>query len=177
MVTLTGTRVRIRTFEDADVDALHAYRDDADTASMQGWEVPYSRAQAEAFVTWASGASLAVPGSWAQLAVERRDDPGALVGDVAVHTLMDEPTTIEIGVTFAPAARGAGLATEAIRLVLDHLLAEHGMVRARALILVDNLASIALFERLGFERVGTRTGDDGLDEHVYELALPRGDEA
>lgn len=171
MVELEGTKVRIRTFRDTDVEALHAYRDDADTAAMQGWDVPYSRAQAEEFVTWASGAPLAIPGSWAQLAVERRDEPGTLIGDVGVHTLMDEPTTVEIGVTVATAARGAGVATEAVQLVLDHLAAEHGIVRARALIVVDNLPSVALFERLGFEQVGTRMADDGLEEHVYEHAL------
>lgn len=173
MDVLRGPTVTVRPFTDRDTDRLLAYRNDPETARYQGWDVPYSREEATRFTAWASGATLGVPGSWCQLGIERTDEPG-LIGDIGIHSLMDEPTVVEVGVTLSPDHRRCGRASEAIRLVLDHLVAAHAVTRARALIVVDNAASIALFERLGFERTATRTADDGLDEHVYELALTDG---
>lgn len=169
MDPLHGSRVSVRPFTVGDVDGLHAYRDDQETARYQGWEVPYSREAAATFVTWASTSTLGVPGSWCQLAVEAAGTT-ELVGDVAVHRPMDEPNVAEIGVTLSPAARGRGLATEAVALVLDRLAAR-GVAVARAYILAENVASVALFERLGFARVSDRVAEDGLTEQVYERNL------
>lgn len=167
-VELIGERVRVRRFQAADVAPFQRYRDDRGTASLQGWERPYTRAHAETFVSWAMAAPLGAPGAWAQLAVERVATPG-LVGDVGVHTVGG--AAVELGVTFAPEARGAGLATEAVRLVLGHMAAVHGKRLARGYVDVANARSLALFERLGFARVRSAIAADGEGEHVYELAL------
>ena len=114
--------------------------------------------------------ALGVPGEWCQLAIERQRQPG-LVGDVGVLTSADPVGGVELGVTLAPGARGEGLATEAVALVLDHLAAAHGVVLARASLDVRNRASAALFERLGFTRSGTGLAPDGVLEHRYERAI------
>lgn len=170
MEPLQGPRVRVRPFRPEDAAALRAYRDDEATARYQGWDLPYTDDDATAFVAWAGDSTLGVPGSWSQLAVERRDEPG-LVGDIGVHTLMDEPNVVELGVTLAPHARGKGYADEAIQLVLDHLVGGHGIATARALMVTANTSSVRLFERLGFERIDTRVADDGEEEHLYERRL------
>ena len=173
--SLTGALVVVRRFRAGDVAAFLAYRDDPGTASLQGWDVPYLLERAEAFVTWAATAPLGVAGEWCQLAIQRRDDPG-LVGDVGVHTLApgaepDGASSVELGVTLAPGARGAGLANEAISLVCGHLAAELGVRRAIAFVDVDNVASAALFCRLGFVLVATAAGPDGVVEHRFVLDL------
>ena len=98
------------------------------------------------------------------------------MGDVGVHTLApgaepDDASSVELGVTLAPGARGAGLATEAISLVCEHLAAELGVRRAIAFVDVDNVASVALFRRIGFALEATATGPDGGVEHRFVLDL------
>lgn len=174
---LTGALVVVRRFRPSDVAAFLAYRDDPGTASLQGWDVPYPPERAAAFVSWAASAPLGVAGEWCQLAIQRLDHPG-LVGDVGVHALAsgaepDGASSVELGVTLAPAARGAGLATEAISLVCGHLAVELGVRRAIAFVDVDNEASATLFRRLGFALETTAAGPDGRSEHRFVLDLHR----
>ena len=170
---LIGERVVVRRFATGDAGALQRYRDDPATALLQGWDVPYTVAQAEAFVAWAMLAPLGAPGAWCQLAIERRDRPG-LVGDVGVRTATDPSATVELGITLTPGARGQGLATGAVDLVLAHLAHAHGVSRAVAWLHVDNQASAALFERLGFTLRATEVAADGTHEHRYERELHPG---
>lgn len=169
---LLGHRVLVRRFQSGDAVVFQRYRNDPETAAFQGWEVPYTAAQADAFVAWAAGAPLGEPGAWCQLAVERRAG-GGLVGDVGVHTLEARPGTVEVGVTLDPAARGEGIATEAVGLVLDHLRRQHGVACAVAWVHVDNHPSAELFRRLGFSVVATEPGEDGA-EHGYERDIGSG---
>lgn len=172
---LTGALVVVRRFRPDDVPAFLAYRDDPGTASLQGWDVPFPPERAAAFVTWAATAPLGVAGEWCQLAIQRLDSPG-LVGDVGVHALAPDAapegaSSVELGVTLAPGARGAGLATEAISLVCGHLAAELGVRRAIAFVDVDNVSSVAVFRRLGFTLGATAAGPDGVVEHRFVLEL------
>jgi ribosomal-protein-alanine N-acetyltransferase len=72
------------------------------------------------------------------------------------------------------AFQGRGIATEAMRAVLDHLRAKARLARATALVDTRNVKSIRLLERLGFERkrfikdADTFKGSTS-DEFEYEL--------
>ena len=176
-VRFEGDRVVVEPFEPTDIDALVAYRNDPDVARYQGWALPFSVEQATKLVASSSGGELFQPGWWAQLAIHRRTDD-ALLGDVYVHRLQASPHAVEIGVTIAPVHQGRGYATEALTLVLDHLL---GPVVHKAIAYVDvrNTASLALFDRLAFRREG-RLADsfafgDGTfaDEVLFGLTAPQ----
>jgi aminoglycoside 6'-N-acetyltransferase len=176
-VRFEGERVVVEAFEPADVAPLAAYRNDPDVARYQGWALPFTIERATALVATSSGGAPFEPGWWAQLAVHERAGH-ELLGDVYVHRLPSSPHTIELGVTIAPAHQGGGYATEALTLVLDHLL---GPVAHKAIAFVDvrNAASLALFDRLGFRREG-RLADsfafaDGTfaDEVLFGLTAPQ----
>jgi RimJ/RimL family protein N-acetyltransferase len=81
-------------------------------------------------------------------AVDR--ESGELRGDCAVRVDGDHPGTAEVGVTFAPASQGTGLATEALGAVVARLFEEHGMHRVFGETDDRNVAVHRLFERLGF---------------------------
>jgi len=63
----------------------------------------------------------------------------------------DQPSA-EVGVTFAPAHQGSGLATEALRAVVTTLFEQHGIHRVYAETDDRNVAVHRLLERLGFRR-------------------------
>ena len=102
---------------------------------------------------------LPEPGEWTQLAVRDRGD-GSLHGDVAVRRLPDQPDTFEIGYTLAPRSQHQGLATEAVRRVLDFLFTEAGAHRVVAFADARNSQSIRLLQRLGLRHESTNVEGD-----------------
>ena len=118
-------------------------------ARYQSWDTAYSMADAEEFLASQREVELGAPGAWVQLAAVDRHS-GTLCGDCAVRVVTDQPATAEVGVTFAPAHQGSGLATEALAAVVTALFEEHGVHRVFAQADDRNLAVHRLLERLGF---------------------------
>jgi RimJ/RimL family protein N-acetyltransferase len=149
---LVTERLVLRRFEPADAGPLAAYRSDPGTARYQGWSAPYSTEAADAFVAEAAAADPGAPGTAFQYAIARRRSPG-LIGDVMLAT-GEDPRLVEVGVTLAPTARGAGLATEALTALVDHLFGDGGVHRIEARCDPRNTPSRAVFQRLGFRQEG-----------------------
>lgn len=80
-----------------------------------------------------------------------------VVGDVGWFGPPDEDGTCEVGWGLAPSARGRGVATEAVRQLLEWVHGQ-GARWVRAEVRPDNAPSLALAARLGFEDVGERAG-------------------
>jgi RimJ/RimL family protein N-acetyltransferase len=80
------------------------------------------------------------------------DDDGFL-GIAVVPEIDLETRTAELGYVVAPAARGRGVATEALRQLTTWAF-ELGMVRLELLISVDNEASKKVAERCAYVREG-----------------------
>ena len=64
----------------------------------------------------------------------------------------------EIGIMMCPAARGRGLATKALAGIIDDAFDRRGARRIFADADDENISSIRLFERLGFQREGLLRG-------------------
>jgi RimJ/RimL family protein N-acetyltransferase len=75
---------------------------------------------------------------------------GELRGDCAVRVDAGQARTAEVGVTFAPASQGSGLATEALAAVVTRLFEAHDIHRVHGETDDRNVAVHRLFERLGF---------------------------
>ncbi len=65
-----------------------------------------------------------------------------------------DPELGEITILLSQAARGRGLATRALALLIDWSIRGLEMKRIQAVVHPENARSIALFDRLGFEREG-----------------------
>jgi RimJ/RimL family protein N-acetyltransferase len=148
-VEILTERLRLRPFQADDLPAFVAYRSDPEVARHQSWTTAYAMADAERFLAEQRDVALGEPGAWVQLAATLRSD-GALVGDCAVHVRGDDPQTAEVGMTFAPRHQGAGLATEAVGAVVDHLFEHRGLHRIVAETDDRNVAAQRLLERVGF---------------------------
>ena len=88
----------------------------------------------------------------------------------------------EIGWWLHPDARGRGLATRAVRLVVDHVFATMDLKRVTAFAASSNAASRAVMERVGFrlygiERYGAWVRDDHVDMALYDVTASEWAEA
>jgi RimJ/RimL family protein N-acetyltransferase len=149
VTTLVGSRVSLRPLTADDVPALVAYRNDPLVVRFQSWST-YSEEAARELVAAMAESLPGVDGEWHQWAISSN---GLLVGDIGLRTF-DDARQGEIGVTLAPSARGRGLATEAVRLVLGCAFGPLGFHRVVAGSDPANAAVAALLTRVGFRREG-----------------------
>jgi RimJ/RimL family protein N-acetyltransferase len=82
------------------------------------------------------------------------DDEGGFLGLALVPQIDRETRTAELGYVVAPAARGRGVASEALRQLSAWAVAELGIFRLELLISVDNAASKRVAEKCGYVREG-----------------------
>jgi RimJ/RimL family protein N-acetyltransferase len=148
---LETARLRLRSFERADVDALHAHWTDPDVRRYLWDGIAIPRQQA-ADVVEASIASFAGGGLgfWVLLV----KDGGAFVGFTGFRAIEAGPD-IELFYALDPPHWRRGFATEAARRVLRYAFDEAGL--ARIVIRTDspNTASIEVMRRLGARYVRT----------------------
>lgn len=78
------------------------------------------------------------------------DEGGAFLGFAAAVDIDREGLTVELGYMVAPAARGRGVAAEALRLLTDWAFAELGALRIELRISADNEASKRVARRCGY---------------------------
>jgi aminoglycoside 6'-N-acetyltransferase len=166
-------RLSIRRFLAADASSFAAYRSDPAVARYQGWDAPFTRAQAASFIAGMDDAHPDTAGAWFQFALVEAAS-GLHIGDVAAGVDADDPRLVTIGVTLATSAQGRGYATEAVTWLLDYLLRERGKHRVAADCDVRNDRVVALFERLGMRREAhhlQRAWWKGgwVDEYVYAI--------
>jgi RimJ/RimL family protein N-acetyltransferase len=150
--TLETTRLRLRHFRDADLALFMAYRNDPEVARYQGWE-GISEPEARAFLQEQKEVQPGVPGQWFQIAVELKAT-GMLVGDCALKIEEHDERQAEIGYTLSRAYQGRGIASEAVSCVLEYAFVTLGLHRVIAITDCENVASVALLERLGLRREG-----------------------
>ena len=151
MYPLTTDRIRIQPLAVADIDAFVAYRRDTDVARWQSWTTDYSADNARSLVASQPARTIPPAGEWLQLAL-RSLDGSTLFGDVAVHTLNDQPDTYEVGVTLDRAHQGRGLATEALQRLIDFLFVHGQAHRVVAFCDARNKPVSNLLQRLGFRQ-------------------------
>ena len=144
-------RLLIRRFGSDDAPSLAAYRSDPSVARFQGWDVPYSITEADAFVAGLVGSDPDTPGEWFQFAVVELTS-GSHIGDVAALVDADDVRLATIGATFAASAQGKGYATESVTWLLDYLLVEREKHRVAAVCDARNSDAQKVLQRLGMRR-------------------------
>jgi ribosomal-protein-alanine N-acetyltransferase len=88
----------------------------------------------------------------------------------------DDAALGEVGFLLADEARGRGVATRAVGLLVDWSFRELGMERVQGLVHPDNPRSARVLERLGFRREGVlrdyRAGKTGREDRILFSVLP-----
>lgn len=171
-----GDQVGLRPMHDDDLPrVVEACSDPLTRHWLAGLPSPYTLASAREYVAscvWQ--AALGNKATWA-VADRATDD---LVGMVTVMDMKGaSPETGEIGYWAHPDARGRGVTTEAVGLVIRHAFDPAGLDRQRLTLFagVDNRSSTAIARHHGFRHLGTqrraeRLGDGALvDLDCFEL--------
>ena len=160
-----------------DLDDIAGFVADEETMRYIGTGGPRTREQARTSLEW----MIETFGrqGFGHFAVERKED-GALVGRSGLNvwnpsdwsiTRLDEadgPTEIEIAYLLGREYWGRGYATEAATAVRDWALGELGLGRLIALIYPDNVRSIRVAQKLGFEPEGNASFGD-IPLRIYAL--------
>lgn len=145
------TRLRLRPFTLADVDAVHAYQSLEEVARYQYWE-PRSREEVAAEVAkWMEPDGTPEAPLSMVFAVTLKDS-GALIGDMVLLFRDWEARQGELGFSFNPAYAGRGYATEAATAVMDLGFGHFGLHRIFGRCDARNDRSWALMQRLGMRR-------------------------
>ncbi len=147
---LTDGEVTLRLPRTSDAEAVAAACGDPEIARWIPVPVPYSLDDALYFLAaagdgWATGADLT-------FAIEERAS-GMLVGMIGLHGV-DTPGRASVGYWLAPGARGHGLATRAVRLLVAWAFEDPALERLELMTLVGNDASGRVALRAGFRREG-----------------------
>lgn len=180
LTPLETPRLWLRTFEEADVAAFAAYRNQPEAARYQSWE-SISLARAQSFVQEQRDLAPGLPGEWFYFAVGLRDT-GQLIGDVGLNVLVQDVRQAQVSLTLDVAFQGQGLGVEAATAVLDYAFINLDLHRVVAVVDVLNTHAVALLERVGLRREGHFLKNAWFkgrwaDEYLYALLqaewLPR----
>jgi ribosomal-protein-alanine N-acetyltransferase len=96
-----------------------------------------------------------------------RDEDSSIVGACGFKTQLGA-WRVEVGYGVAPSAQGHGAATTALKL-LTEIAFVSGTVEVLAEIIPDNIASLRVVQKLGFQQVGERLDED--NEYVTQWVL------
>jgi len=154
-VVLTDGVVRLRAWEPDDAPAVYAACQDELIVRFLPLPQPYTEDVAQKYVT-------ARRQDWDgedERSFAITDAPtGVVLGSIARHLRAQHRA--EIGYWLAPAARGRGIATRALRLVADWSLDVTGLIRLELYTHPENHASGRVAQRAGFTREGVRRAWD-----------------
>jgi RimJ/RimL family protein N-acetyltransferase len=142
-------RLVLRTMTAADVDDIHAYQSRAEVCRYLPFGPRTRDEVAEKIAQFSEAVTLAGDGDYWQLAVERAEDPGRVIGDVYFTIRSVADAAGEIGWTLHPDFTGRGYMAEAAGAVLDIVFGEIRLHRVSAQLDPRNERSAALCRRLG----------------------------
>lgn len=148
--TLTTAGAVLRPLDVTDADALFAAHGDAHTHKY--WSSPAHKTVAETQDYIRD--TLAMPGAHVWAITE---NGGEALGRIGLF--VEREGVGEIGIIMRPEATGRGLASTALSLVVDYGFTQLDLHRIGADIDPDNMSSISLFLRAGFQREGLLRGN------------------
>ena len=149
---IESARLQLRHFQDSDVTLFMGYRNDPLVAKYQSWE-GISELEAETFIQEQKVIQPGVPGQGFQVAIELKAT-GTLIGDCYFTMNAPDHRQAEIGFTLSREYQGYGYATEAVSCFLNYAFCAFDLHRIIAITDCENMASVALLERLGMRREG-----------------------
>ena len=135
----------------SDATSLVHHADNAEVARQlrDRFPHPYRREDARAFLSVVSGADPPT-----NFAIVMHDSGDACGGVGFVRGSDIERFSAEVGYWLGQAWWGRGIATEALRIITDYAFERLGLLRVFAVPFADNLRSIRVLEKAGYQHEG-----------------------
>ena len=163
--TLHTARLLLRSFTDADLDAIFALQ--SSRRVLRYWDAPpwTERARAERFI--AVCRQIEVDGTGVRVAIERAAD-GVFIGWCCLMNWQPDHRSAALGYCLDDRAWGRGFATEAATALLAWAFEALDLNRVQAMTDTRNIASGRVLEKLGFRREGTLREDCIVEDEVSD---------
>lgn len=165
-MTNAQSTIRLRAMEPEDLDLLYSIENDPDCWGVSTTNVPYSRYVLHDFVARSSGDIYT--DRQVRLIVEL--DDGTPVGLADLMNFDPRHMRAEVGIIIARHYRRRGYASQAMRLMADYARRIIHLHQLYAVISTDNEASLALFNKIGFD-ASVRLSDWLYDGKTYHSAV------
>lgn len=141
-------KARLRAMEPEDLDFLYAMENDHEVWNVGNASVPYSRYVLHDYI--ANSSNDIYNDGQVRLIVE--DVEGRTVGMVDVFDFNAQHCRAEVSVVVHKDFRRKGLAMSILEQIMHYALHTLHLHQLYAIVAQDNMASLALFDKAGFER-------------------------
>jgi RimJ/RimL family protein N-acetyltransferase len=168
---LTGTRISLGPVRMEDLPVLYRWINDRELVRLSA---PYRPVHASDHEAWWSRVSSDPS---VELFAIRLLENDQLVGTCQLLAIDQRHRCAELQIRIGdPEARGRGLGTEAVKLLLSHAFADRDLHRVSLHVLAPNAPAIAAYEKSGFTREGLlreAAYSDGRHEDVVVMSILR----
>lgn len=93
-----------------------------------------------------------------------------IIGSISFHGKPDESGMIEIGLGIASEFQGKGFGSEALDGMWRWVIAQKGVKTLRYTVSPENLASITLIKKFGFQHIGQQLDEEDGPEEIFEIS-------
>ncbi len=93
-----------------------------------------------------------------------------IIGSISFHAAPDDNGMIEIGYEIAEEFRNRGYGSEALKGMWEWVIDQPGVRTLRYTVSAENLASVAVINKFGFEHVGQQIDEEDGPEEIYEMS-------
>ncbi|MEP2059472.1 GNAT family N-acetyltransferase [Maribacter litoralis] len=153
MVTLKGKQIYLRALEQKDLNFLYLIENDTKVWEVSGTVTPYSKDVLQLYLDNAHRDIFDVK----QLRLVICTHEHKTLGLIDVFDFEPNHKRAGIGIVILDEdQRNKGIGAEAITLLTNYLYETLGLQQVYANILEDNLSSLHLFKKLGFQVVGVK---------------------
>ena len=147
---LTGAKVDLRAWRRNDADAGFTACQDREIQRWTTVPSPYRYADAVEYVSEVAPAVWKEGGAVYAVVERGSDEP---VGSIGAHSFHDG--VAHVGYWTAPAARGRGVTSDALRRLTRWFIRDRGAARVELIVEPDNVGSVRVAEAAGFTAEGT----------------------
>lgn len=126
----------------------------------------------EKALAFISAANIGVDqGQLFQWAITEKEK-GEMIGSICLWSFSKDKKTAEVGYDLSPKFQGLGLMDEALKSLLSFGFSQLNLDLIEAFTQRNNVRSVKVLERNGFELNGDRKDDENAENLVYEISNP-----
>ncbi len=173
---LSSAIMTLRAVEPSDVDMLLRWENNTEVWKVSNTFTPFSRFEIEEYVLNAKRDIFSARQLRLMIALPEEKGVSDTIGTIDLFEFEPVHLRAGVGIMIAKEFRGKGYAAEALRILVQYASEGLHLSQLFCNISSDNLVSIHLFETIGFIRCGQKkqwinTGEEWLDEYMYQLIL------
>lgn len=172
--TLTGIHIKLRALEPGDVDLLYSWENDPSIWKVSNTLTPFSRFQIEEYVLNAQNDIFAARQLRLMIDLTKVGLGENSVGTIDLFEFDPSHARAGVGIMIREPYRAKGYAIEAMNLFIRYTFHTLHLHQLYCNISPDNIASLNLFEKLGFVKCGIkkdwiRDGQQWHEEWILQL--------